>query len=122
MNLMTSPFRLVLAGTIATAAALLMGCNQRDPDDVTVAPMPPATATTTTTGDDIDDSVVTGRVKTALLAAPDVQSLDIGVTTVKGEVTLSGVVETQAQIDTAARVARDTDGTRSVRNDLKLKP
>jgi len=121
MNLMTSPFRLVLAGTIATAAALLVGCNKRDTDDVAGAPMPPAN-TTSTTGDDIDDSVVTGRVKTALLAAPDVQSLDIGVTTVKGEVTLSGVVETQAQIDTAARVARDTAGTRSVRNDLKLKP
>ncbi len=112
----TPTTRLLLASAIATSAALLIGCNKA-PDDVVVTATPP-----TTTGTDIDDSVVTGRVKTALMAASDIQSLDISVVTVKGEVTLSGVVENQGQIDMATKVARDIEGARSVRNDLTLKP
>jgi len=43
--------------------------------------------------DELVQSVITTRVKYALLADPDVKSLDIGVETFKREVQLSGLVK-----------------------------
>lgn len=74
-----------------------------------------------TAGSQIDDASVTGRVKTALLAAPGIQSLDISVLTVRGEVQLTGFVDQQSQIDQAAQIARATEGATSVKNELLLK-
>jgi hyperosmotically inducible periplasmic protein len=75
-----------------------------------------------TVGTKIDDATVTGRVKTALLADPNIKSLDISVLTYKGEVQLTGFVSSQSQIDQAARIARSTEGASSVKNELRVKP
>jgi len=74
-----------------------------------------------TLGAQIDDASVTGRVKTALLADPDIKSFDISVRTNKGEVQLSGFVNNQAQIDMATRLASGVDGATSVKNELSIK-
>ena len=74
-----------------------------------------------TLGTKVDDATVTGRVKTALLAEPNIQSADISVVTFKGEVQLSGFVNSQAQIDQAAQIARTTEGASAVKNELKIK-
>ena len=74
-----------------------------------------------TLGTKVDDATVTGRVKTALLAEPNIQSADISVVTFKGEVQLSGFVNSQAQIDQAAQIARTTEGADAVKNELKIK-
>lgn len=74
-----------------------------------------------TLGTKVDDATVTGRVKTALLAEPNIQSADISVVTFKGEVQLSGFVNSQAQIDRAAQIARTTEGASAVKNELKIK-
>ncbi|WP_088285088.1 BON domain-containing protein [Ideonella sp. A 288] len=77
--------------------------------------------TATSMGTKVDDATVTGRVKTALLADPDIKSLDISVVTYKGEVQLSGFVNSQGQIDQANKIAGAADGASSVKNELKVK-
>lgn len=77
--------------------------------------------TPSTMGTKIDDATVTGRVKTALLADPDIKSFDISVLTFKGEVQLTGFVNNQGQIDQATQIARATEGASSVKNELSIK-
>jgi hyperosmotically inducible protein len=75
----------------------------------------------TSIGNKIDDSVITAKLKTALLADTTVKSADIAVVTLKGEVQLSGFVNNQGQIDRAQEVARGIEGVSSVSNDMKIK-
>lgn len=102
---------LALAGV---TTLFIAGCNK--PSDTTGAP-PPATSA----GTEIDDTVVTTRVKSALLADTDIKSFDFKVDTRKGEVQLSGFVDNQAQLDRAIAVARATEGVKSVDNKVTLK-
>lgn len=74
-----------------------------------------------TMGSKFDDATVTGRVKTALLADPDIKSFDISVRTSEGEVQLTGFVDNQGQIDQATQIARATEGASSVKNELSIK-
>ncbi|WP_307774133.1 BON domain-containing protein [Luteimonas salinisoli] len=62
----------------------------------------------------VNDTWITTKVKSSLLADTDVAGLDIDVETVNGVVTLSGDVESQAQIDHAKRIAADIEGVTSV--------
>jgi hyperosmotically inducible periplasmic protein len=62
----------------------------------------------------VNDTWITTKVKSSLLADNDVSGLDIEVETVNGVVTLSGQVEQQSQIDEAARIARDIEGVTRV--------
>lgn len=75
----------------------------------------------TTMGVKVDDSIVTSKVKSSLLADPDIKSLDIAVVTNNGEVQLSGFVNNQTQIDHAIDIARRTDGVHNVINELRVK-
>jgi hyperosmotically inducible periplasmic protein len=74
-----------------------------------------------TVGNKVDDSIVTARVKSALLADPAVKSADIAVVTSKGEVQLSGFVDSQGQIDRALMVTRAVEGTQSIANQMSIK-
>jgi hyperosmotically inducible periplasmic protein len=74
-----------------------------------------------TVGNTIDDGVVTAKVKSALLADPGVKSFDIAVVTRKGEVQLSGYVDSQAQINRAIDVARAVEGVQRVGNEMSIK-
>jgi hyperosmotically inducible protein len=74
-----------------------------------------------TVGDQVDDGVITAKVKAALLADADIKSLDIAVVTRKGEVQLSGFVDNQSQIDRAVEVARGIDNVRNVGNEMSIK-
>lgn len=75
----------------------------------------------TTMGVKVDDSIVTSKVKSSLLADPDIKSLDIAVVTNNGEVQLSGFVNNQTQIDHAIDIARRTEGVHNVINELRVK-
>ncbi len=75
----------------------------------------------TTMGSNVDDTVITGRVKAALLADKTSKSLDISVETRKGEVMLSGFVMNKAQISLAEKLASMQEGVKSVRNELSVK-
>jgi len=62
----------------------------------------------------VDDTWITTKVKSSLLAESDVSGLDINVDTLNGVVTLRGQVESQAQVDAATRIARDIKGVANV--------
>lgn len=114
---------LAIAGAVSI---LLAGCGNRDevaPAPVASAPIagavvPPAG---TTVGTEIDDSVVTARVKAALLADDDSKSFEIKVETRKGLVQLSGFVNTQARIDNAIALTRSVEGVTGVENGMSVK-
>jgi hyperosmotically inducible protein len=72
-------------------------------------------------GNKVDDSVITAGVKSALLADPDMKSLDVAVTTRKGEVELSGFVNNDTQLNRAVTVAKGVEGVTSVINHMSVK-
>ena len=76
---------------------------------------------TTTPGGQVDDGIITTKVKSALLADPGIKSFDIAVVTRKGEVQLSGYVDNQAQIDQAIAIAHKMEGVKSVGNEMSIK-
>jgi hyperosmotically inducible protein len=80
-----------------------------------------APAASTTIGTEIDDSLLTTRVKAALLDNIDIKSFDLKVETRKGDVMLSGFVDNQAQIDHALAIARSVPGVVTVSNGVNLK-
>jgi len=73
------------------------------------------------TGEYVDDSVITTKVKAAILNEPTLSSAEINVETFKGEVQLSGFVNSSADISKAVEVARGVKGVNSVKNDMRLK-
>ncbi|GKX50268.1 BON domain-containing protein [Budvicia aquatica] len=79
------------------------------------------TAKTEGTGGYIDDSVVTTKVKAALLGQKSIHSTQITVTTFKGQVQLSGFVRSQEEAKEATEVAKKVVGVRSVDNSLLIK-
>lgn len=73
------------------------------------------------TGQYIDNSVITSKVKTAIFSEPTLKSLQINVDSFKGEVQLSGFVDTAANVKRAGEVAGGIEGVISVKNDLVVK-
>ncbi len=73
------------------------------------------------TGEYIDDSVITAKVKHALLHTAGLKSGEINVETFKGVVQLSGFIRSQADIDLSQEVARGVNGVKSVKNDMRVK-
>jgi len=73
------------------------------------------------TGEYIDDSVITSKVKAAILNDPTLKVAEINVETFKGVVQLSGFVSSQAAVNKAAEVARAVGGVKSVKNDMRVK-
>jgi len=73
------------------------------------------------TGEYIDDTVITTKVKTAMISESSLKASEINVETFKGVVQLSGFVNSQADIDLAVRVAKGIGGVKSVKNDMRVK-
>jgi osmotically-inducible protein OsmY len=95
---------MVLAVSLLAAAPVLVGC-----------------APERTVGQTVSDSAITARVKSELLADPDVSGLNVNVTTYQGQVQLSGYVTSEEQRAQAEQIARSVDGVKSVSNDLIVK-
>jgi hyperosmotically inducible protein len=72
-------------------------------------------------GDATADAAITGKVKTKLLADPDVKGLSIDVDTKDGVVTLTGSADKVGNADKAVSLAKGTDGVKSVDNKLTVK-
>ncbi len=73
------------------------------------------------TGQYIDDSVITGKVKAALVEDPVTNAMEINVETFKSVVQLSGFVGSQAAANRAIELARGVHGVSMVKNDMRLK-
>ena len=101
------PRRLLLSSFAVASVALLAACA--------------GSPRTESTGEYVEDSVLTGRVKAAILAEPSLRSMEINVETFKGRVQLSGFVNSQADIDRTVAMVRAMSGVGSVKNDMRLK-
>ena len=73
------------------------------------------------TGQYIDDSVITAKVKAALVDDPTTKATEINVETFKGVVQLTGFVSSQAAANRAVELASRVNGVTSVKNDMRLK-
>ena len=72
-------------------------------------------------GEYIDDTMITGKVKAALVADPDLKATEINVETFKGTVQLSGFVSAPEHIPKAVQLTRGIEGVKSVKNDIAVK-
>ena len=73
------------------------------------------------TGEYIDDSAITTKVKSAILGDSALKVFQINVETFKGEVQLSGFVDSAEMKTKAGEVARGVGGVKSVKNNLIVK-
>lgn len=73
------------------------------------------------TGEFIDDTLITGKVKAALVADPELKATEIKVDTYKGTVQLSGFVASPDHIPKAVELARGIEGVKGVKNDMAVK-
>lgn len=65
------------------------------------------------------DTAITAKVKAALAQDKKVSASDISVETNKGEVVLSGFVDSPAQMDQAMKIAKNIEGVSRVTNKMK---
>lgn len=99
--------KLVIALFATIALAILGACS--------------STPTQESTGQYLDDSVITTKVKAAILDEPTLKSAEINVETFKGVVQLSGFISSQAGAARAIEIARGVTGVKSVKDDMRIK-
>jgi len=80
-----------------------------------------ATQKRESTGQYVDDSVITTKVKAAIFNEATLKTLQINVETFKGEVQLSGFVDSAQSVKKAGEVAGSVNGVVSVKNNLVVK-
>lgn len=96
---------------LSAFALMAAGCAHRDNQ-----------STSRTTGAVVDDAGLTAKVKTAI--AKDVgagTAANVNVTTYKGQVQLSGFVDSPEKANQAVSAARGVSGVQTVKNDLQVK-
>jgi hyperosmotically inducible protein len=102
----------VSSGTTPTGGAdagLPIDAEQRGPRDAEAD-----------VGDLTANAVLTSKVKTQLLADRTISGLKIDVDSRAGVVTLTGTVSSETQKARALRIARETEGVKSVVDQLKI--
>ena len=104
----------VKVALLCSLALLVVACD-RSPVDTGVKPP------TTTVGTELDDTIITAGVKSALFKDPSIKSFDFKVETHKGDVQVSGFVDNQMQIDSAIAAASKVSGVQNVQNALRIK-
>lgn len=72
-------------------------------------------------GDKISDASITAKVKTAIVAKPGLNAMQIDVDTVNGVVTLKGTVDSPQLLENATKVAQTVEGVKAVDNQLTVK-
>ena len=73
------------------------------------------------TGKYVEDSVLTAKVKAALLKEPELKSLDVSVESLRGEVLLSGFVKDESQRQKAVKAAVAVNGVASVKDAMVVR-
>jgi osmotically-inducible protein OsmY len=105
----------MIALTFATLATMtVVGCSSTDERG-------PVESTASSAGRAVDDSVITGKVKAALIADPTTKAHQIEVETYQGTVQLSGFVDSTAARSRASEIATNVEGVKSVKNSLSLR-
>lgn len=110
---------MVLGASVALAAGLI-ACDKSGPAETAGKKLDEATEKAEQMGAVMDDSATTAKVKSAILAESVLQSLQIGVDTQQGKVTLTGSADSQMSSDKAKEVASAVAGVTSVDNQIAI--
>ncbi len=97
----------------AMAATMVMGGCSKSPQ----LPTPTASAAV----GNVSDTDVTEHGKTALQQNDLLKGFDISVETLKGDVRLMGLLDNQAQVDEAVKIAQASEGAHAIHDELTLK-
>ena len=111
-----------------TSAALLGACSKpaevpppaASPAPAAMPEVPAVPAAPVATGN-VSDVDISEHVKTALLQNDMLKGANITVVTLKGDVRLTGMLDSQAQVDEALKVARASDGAHTIHDELTVK-
>jgi osmotically-inducible protein OsmY len=110
---MNHSLRIIAAAGLATSLALGIGACATEGS---------ASSEKSTAGQYLDDTVITTKVKAAILSDVGARAAtDVKVTTEGGVVQLSGFVASQDDATRAAEVAQKVTGVKSVKNDIRVK-
>lgn len=71
-----------------------------------------------TAGEYVDDATISMRVRTEIVRDPELKLRQISVETYRGEVQLTGFVDSPQQSTRATELARGVPGVRAVHNDI----
>ena len=93
--------RLVLVGALLLGLAACAGSGEK-------------------TGVYVDDSTITSKVKSEMVADKTVSARNINVNTTKGIVTLTGTAATAQESTKAAQIAHGVAGVKGVENDIRI--
>jgi osmotically-inducible protein OsmY len=107
VGIVTKIHRVVTLVVFAGLMAAFLGCA--------------ATQTSESTGQYIDNSAITTKVKAAIFKDEMLKTFQISVESYKGEVQLSGFVNSPEAVTRAGKVARSVKGVVSVKNNLVVK-
>lgn len=102
---------IILTGVLLTTLGCASASNSSDT----------SAAKKESAGEYLDDSVITAKVKAAVLNEATLKSAEINVETYKGVVQLSGFVSSLSDINKALEITRNIKGVASVKNDMQLK-
>ena len=101
----------------AASALVLFGLGACGKAPEPTAAIPPASSATT----NVSDIDITEHVTTVLKQTDSLKGFDITVVTLKGDVRLAGVLDSQSQIDEALRIARAAEGAHTIHDELTIK-
>lgn len=119
----------VAFATLAAGLLLVAGCGQHDSNTTVGQKLDRATENMASTANNasskmataVDDTAITAKVKSALVAEPNLKSTAIDVETKDATVTLSGTVATAELRDRAKQIASSTTGVKNVVDNLVVK-
>lgn len=95
---------LALAASLLVLTSVMGGCV--------------GTATTKSVGERLDDSAISTKIKSSLLADRSTDGIDIEIEVFKGRVQLNGFADDQAEVVRAEEIARAVKGVTEVQNNL----
>lgn len=102
--------RLIMVVFFAACLSSFLGCS------TTSSNTPRESA-----GEYVDDSVITSKVKAALVGDMALKGFQINVETYQGVVQLSGFVDSADNVRRAGDLARNVNGVKDVKNNLLVK-
>jgi hyperosmotically inducible protein len=119
---MNHAYRYLLPVAAAVLLSAGLGACGKSPNILATSSAASASVLDVPNAPNVTDVDVTEHVKTALLQAESLKGMNISVQTLNGDVQLNGVVNSQAQIDDAVRIARAADGAHAVHDHLTIQP
>ncbi|MCD4722481.1 MAG: BON domain-containing protein [Desulfobacula sp.] len=74
----------------------------------------------TSVGQVLNDTILTSKIRTELLKDPDIRSTNIDVDTINNIITLTGIVKSQKEKDSALSIVQKVGGNRQIIDNLTI--